>query len=147
MQQLMKQAQKMQQQMAEAQQQLASTELTGTAGGGLVTATVSGTGELLGVKIDPKAVDADDVESLEDLVVAAVRDGQRQAAELGESAMAPVSGGARRPPAAGLLRGVRGRCPGPDRRARATARRRAQERPADRLPPAVRGPGRRAAVW
>lgn len=91
-QQLMKQAQKMQQQMAEAQQQLASTELTGTAGGGLVSATVSGTGELLGVKIDPSAIDADDAESLEDLVVAAVRDGQRQAAELGESAMAPVSG-------------------------------------------------------
>ncbi len=91
-QQLMQQAQKMQQQMVEAQQQLASTELTGTASGGLVTATVSGAGEALAVKIKPEAVDPADVESLEDLVVAAVRDGQRQAAELGESAMAPVSG-------------------------------------------------------
>ena len=92
-QQLMKQAQKMQQQMLAAQEQLASTEVTGTAGGGLVTATVSGSGEVLGLKIDAKAVDPDDVESLEDLVLAALRDGQRQAAELGESAMGPVTGG------------------------------------------------------
>jgi DNA-binding YbaB/EbfC family protein len=93
MQQLMKQAQKMQQQMVAAQEALASTELTGTAGGGLVTATVSGAGEVLGVKIDVKAVDPDDVESLEDLVLAAIRDGQRQAQEAGEQAMGPVSGG------------------------------------------------------
>lgn len=93
LQQLMQQAQRMQRQMAEAQQQLASAELTGTAGGGLVSATVSGTGELLAVKIDPRAVDAEDVESLEDLVVAAVRDGQRQASALGETTMAPVTGG------------------------------------------------------
>jgi DNA-binding YbaB/EbfC family protein len=93
MQQLMQQAQKMQRQMAEAQQQLANTELTGTAGGGLVSAVVSGTGEVIGLKIDPKAIDPDDAESLEDLVVAAVRDAQRQASELGESTMAPVTGG------------------------------------------------------
>jgi nucleoid-associated protein EbfC len=93
MQQLMKQAQKMQQQMLEAQQQLAATEVTGTAGGGLVTATVTGAGEVIAVKIDPKAVDPDDTETLEDLVVAAIRDGQAQAAALGESAMAPVAGG------------------------------------------------------
>ena len=90
---LMQQAQAMQQQVLEAQKQLASTEVTGTAGGGLVLARVTGTGEVIGVKIDPKAVDPDDVESLEDLVTAAIRDGQRQAAELGESAMAPVTGG------------------------------------------------------
>jgi len=93
MQQLMKQAQRMQQQMLEAQAQLASTELTGTAGGGLVTARVSGAGEVLGVKIDVQAVDADDVEGLEDLVLAAIRDGQRQASELGESTMGPMSSG------------------------------------------------------
>lgn len=93
MQQLMKQAQRMQAQMAAAQEQLASTEVTGSAGGGLVTATVTGAGEVMAVKIDPKAIDPDDVESLEDLVIAAVRDGQRQAAALGESAMAPVTGG------------------------------------------------------
>ena len=93
MQQLMKQAQKMQAQMAVAQEQLAATELTGTAGGGLVTATVSGAGEVLGVKIDVKAVDPDDVESLEDLVLAAVRDGQRQAGELGQQTMGPMTSG------------------------------------------------------
>jgi DNA-binding YbaB/EbfC family protein len=101
MQQLMKQAQKMQAQMLEAQQKLAETQLTGTAGGGLVTATVSGAGEVLGVTIDPKAVDPDDVETLEDLLLAAIRDGQTQAAELGESAMGPVAGGAQ-----GLLGGL-----------------------------------------
>ena len=93
MQQLMKQAQKMQAQMLQAQEELASTELTGTAGGGLVTANVSGTGEVVGVKIDPKAVDPDDVESLEDLVLAAIRDGQRQASELGEQTMGPMTSG------------------------------------------------------
>jgi DNA-binding YbaB/EbfC family protein len=101
MQQLLKQAQKMQAQMQEAQQKLAETELTGTAGGGLVTATVSGAGEVLRITIDPRAVDPDDVETLEDLVLAAVRDGQSQAHQLGESAMGPVAGGAQ-----GLLGGL-----------------------------------------
>jgi DNA-binding YbaB/EbfC family protein len=101
MQQLMKQAQKMQAQMLEAQQKLAETELTGTAGGGLVTATVTGAGEVLRIVIDPKVVDPDDVETLEDLVTAAVRDGQKQASELGETAMGPVAGGAQ-----GLLGGL-----------------------------------------
>ncbi len=100
-QQLMKQAQKMQAQMAAAQEQLANTELTGTAGGGLVTVTVTGAGEVTGVKIGAGAVDPDDVETLEDLVLAAIRDGQSQAAELGESAMGPVAGGAQ-----GLLGGL-----------------------------------------
>lgn len=72
MQQMLRQAQKMQQQIAKAQAELAEAELTGTAGGGLVTATVAGTGELKAIKIDPKAVDPEDVETLEDLVVAAV---------------------------------------------------------------------------
>jgi DNA-binding YbaB/EbfC family protein len=104
MQALLKQAQAMQAQMAEAQEALAKTEITGTAGGGLVTATVSGAGEVLGVKIDPKAaegMDPDDVETLEDLVFAAIRDGQTQAAAMGEEAMGPVAGGAQ-----GLLGGV-----------------------------------------
>jgi len=93
MQQLMKQAQRMQQQMVAAQEQLANTEVIGTAGGGLVTATVTGGGEVKGIKIAAQAVDPEDVESLEDLVTAAVRDGQRQAAELSESTMAPMAGG------------------------------------------------------
>ena len=93
MQQLMKQAQKMQQQLLAAQQQLAETEVTGTAGGGLVTATVTGSGEVVGIKIDPKAVDPDDVESLEDLVVAALRDASAAAKDLAEEKMGPVTGG------------------------------------------------------
>ena len=101
MQALLKQAQAMQAQMAEAQEQLAKTALTGTAGGGMVTVTVTGAGEITAVKIDPKAVDPDDVETLEDLLLAAIRDGQTQAHELGEQAMSPVAGGAQ-----GLLGGL-----------------------------------------
>jgi DNA-binding YbaB/EbfC family protein len=93
MQQLMKQAQKMQQQMLAAQQELAEAEVSGTAGGGLVTATVTGSGEVRSVKIDPKAVDPEDVESLEDLVVAAIRDASRAAAELAEQKMGPLTAG------------------------------------------------------
>ena len=93
MQQLMKQAQKMQQQMAQAQQQLAETQVTGTAGGGLVTATVTGAGDVVAVKIDPKAVDPDDVETLEDRGVAAIRDASSSAQELQQSAMGPLAGG------------------------------------------------------
>ena len=93
MQQLMKQAQKMQQQLVEAQAKLAQTEVVGTAGGGLVTATVTGSGDVLSIRIDPKAVDPDDVESLEDLVVAAIRDAATNAAELQQSAMGPLAGG------------------------------------------------------
>lgn len=93
MQQLMKQAQKMQQQLVEAQAKLAETEVDGSAGGGLVSATVTGSGEVLRIKIDPKAVDPDDVESLEDLVVAAIRDAAGKAQELQASTMGPLAGG------------------------------------------------------
>ena len=93
MQQLMKQAQKMQQQLMEAQSKLAETEVTGTAGGGLVTAVVTGSGDVLSIKIDPRAVDPDDVESLEDLVVAAIRDAATNAAELQSTTMGPLAGG------------------------------------------------------
>jgi DNA-binding YbaB/EbfC family protein len=93
MQQLMKQAQKMQQQLMEAQAQLAETEVTGSAGGDLVTATVTGSGDVVAVKIDPKAVDPDDVESLEDLVVAAIRDASANAQALQQEKMGPLAGG------------------------------------------------------
>ena len=93
MQQLMKQAQKMQQQLAAAQAELAEAEVTGTAGGGLVTATMTGSGELTALTISPEAVDPDDVETLQDLVVAAVRDASRAANELAASTMGPVTGG------------------------------------------------------
>ncbi|HTW19993.1 MAG TPA: YbaB/EbfC family nucleoid-associated protein [Mycobacteriales bacterium] len=93
MQQLMKQAQKMQQQLAAAQEELASATVEGSAGGGLVRATVSGTGELTALEIDPQAVDPDDIETLQDLVVAAVRDGKRAADELAAQTMGPLTGG------------------------------------------------------
>ncbi len=93
MQQLMKQAQKMQQQMVAAQEELAAAEVTGTAGGGLVTATVSGSGELKSLVIDPKVVDPDDTETLADLVVAAVRAANEQAQELQAKKMGPLTGG------------------------------------------------------
>ncbi|MBN9618663.1 MAG: YbaB/EbfC family nucleoid-associated protein [Actinobacteria bacterium] len=91
--QLMKQAQKMQEQLAAAQAELAATEVTGSAGGGLVTATLTGGGELTASVIDPKAVDPEDVETLQDLVVAAIRDAHRAVSELAEQKMGPVTGG------------------------------------------------------
>lgn len=93
LQQLMKQAQEMQQQLATAQAELADAEVTGTAGGGLVTVVASGTGEVQSVKIDPKAVDPDDVETLEDLVLAAVRNATEAARALTEEKMGPLAGG------------------------------------------------------
>jgi nucleoid-associated protein EbfC len=97
MQQLMKQAQKMQQQLVAAQEELAATEVIGSAGGGLVTATVTptmgGAGELKSLTIDPSVVDPDDVETLQDLVVAAVRDANRAAAQLTSEKMGPLAGG------------------------------------------------------
>ncbi len=93
MQQLMKQAQKMQAQLAAAQDELAQAQVSGTAGGGLVSATVSGSGEVLSLTIDPKAVDPDDVETLEDLVVAAIRDAATRAQELQATTMGPLAGG------------------------------------------------------
>ena len=93
MQQLMKQAQKMQEQLEAAQAELAAAEVTGSAGGGLVTATLSGSGELTALTIDPKAVDPDDIETLQDLVVAAVRDAHRAANELAAEKMGPLTGG------------------------------------------------------
>ena len=93
MQQLMKQAQKMQEQMLAAQQQLADAEVTGSAGGGLVTATVSGTGDIKSVTIDPKAVDPEDVETLEDLIVVAIREATDAAKAMAEETMGPLTAG------------------------------------------------------
>ena len=93
MQQLMKQAQKMQQQLEAAQAELAAAEVTGSAGGGLVTATLTGNGELTAITIDPKAVDPDDIETLQDLIVAAVRDAHRAVGELANEKMGPMAGG------------------------------------------------------
>ena len=93
MQQILQQAQQMQQQLVTAQEELAEAEVTGTAGGGLVTAVVSGAGELKSLDIDPKVVDPEDTETLADLVVAAVRDANRAAQELAAQKMGPLAGG------------------------------------------------------
>lgn len=76
---LLQQAQAMQAQLARTQEELAASEFTGSAGGDLVVATVSGTGELKGLVIKPEAADPEDTETLADLVVAAVRDATGQA--------------------------------------------------------------------
>jgi DNA-binding YbaB/EbfC family protein len=85
--QLLASAQTMQAQLAQAQADLEAAEFTGSAGGGLVTATIRGNGELTAVVIDPKAVDPEDLESLGDLIVAAARDAHTQLAARAASAM------------------------------------------------------------
>ena len=93
MRQLMKQAQKMQEQLAAAQEELASHTFEGSAGGGVVTATVSGSHELISVAIDPSVVDPDDVEMLQDLVVAAVNQAMRNASEAAGDQLGGLAGG------------------------------------------------------
>jgi nucleoid-associated protein EbfC len=93
MQQILEQAQKMQQQLLAAQEELADAEVTGSAGGGLVVATVSGAGDLKSLTIDPKVVDPEDVETLVDLIVAAVRDASGSAQKLAAEKMGPLAGG------------------------------------------------------
>ncbi len=90
MQKLLQQAQQMQTDMMKAQAELAESEVSASAGGGLVTATVTGDGELKAIKIDPQAVDPDDVETLEDLVVAAVQAASNNAKRLAAEKMGPL---------------------------------------------------------
>ncbi|KJS55613.1 nucleoid-associated protein [Streptomyces rubellomurinus subsp. indigoferus] len=93
MQQLMKQAQKMQQALAQAQQELAEAKVQGSAGGGLVEATVTGAGELVALTIAPAAVDPEDTETLADLVLAAVRDANQAAQKMQAERMGPLTQG------------------------------------------------------
>ncbi|KIF75195.1 nucleoid-associated protein [Streptomyces sp. 150FB] len=93
MQELLQQAQKMQQDLARAQEELAATEVDGQAGGGLVKATVNGSGELRGLVIDPKAVDPEDTETLADLVVAAVQAANENAQQLQQEKLGPLAQG------------------------------------------------------
>ena len=90
---LMKQAQKMQRQMEENQKALEEKEFTATAGGGAVEVTVSGKKEVTKVKLDPEAVDPDDVEMLEDVIMAAVNEALRKADEASAANMAKLTGG------------------------------------------------------
>ena len=91
--QMMKQVQQMQAQMIEAQNSLAEETVEGTAGGGMVRATMAGSGELRSVIIDPKVVDPDDVEMLQDLVVAAINDASRQSQALQAERLGQATGG------------------------------------------------------
>jgi DNA-binding YbaB/EbfC family protein len=91
--QMMRQVQKMQADMAAAQDELATALVEASAGGGKVTAVVTGAGNLQSVRISADVVDPDDVEMLEDLVVAAVGDALRQAQELQAERMGSVTGG------------------------------------------------------
>ena len=90
---LMKQAQRMQKQMEEKAKELEEKTWEASAGGGAVTVTVSGKKEITSVKISPEVVDPDDVEMLEDLILAAVNDGLRKAQELSAAEMQRVTGG------------------------------------------------------
>ena len=90
---LMKEAQKAQRKVAEAQERLATMSVEGSAGAGMVTATATGEGTVTAVRIDPAVVDPEDVEMLEDLVTAAVNEAQRRAKELQEKEMGSAMGG------------------------------------------------------
>lgn len=90
---LIKQAQKMQKEMEDVQKSLEDESVSASAGGGAVEITVSGKKEVTAVKIDPEAVDPDDVEMLEDLIMAAVNEALRKMDELSQERMAKVTGG------------------------------------------------------
>ncbi len=90
---LLAQAQAMQQQLFDAQEELANSRFDGTAGGDLVTATVTGAGELVGLVIKPEAIDPEDAETLADLVLAAVRDANHKAQAIAASKLGPLTGG------------------------------------------------------
>ena len=97
MQQLARQAQKLQQQMTKMQEELEAREYEASAGGGMVTVKVSGKKELLSIEIKPEAVDPDDVEMLQDLVLAAVNEALRTANDTTEREMNKLTGGLNMP--------------------------------------------------
>ncbi|TVY10848.1 YbaB/EbfC family nucleoid-associated protein [Paenibacillus cremeus] len=93
MNQMMKQVKKMQEQMLKAQEDLANRTIEGTAGGGVVTVTVNGQKKVQSIVIKPEAVDPDDVEMLQDLVLTAVNDALTKAEELAGKEMSKLTGG------------------------------------------------------
>lgn len=97
MQQLARQAQKLQQQMTKMQEELETREYEASAGGGMVTVKVSGKKELISIEIKPEAVDPDDVEMLQDLVLAAVNEALRTANDTTEREMNKLTGGLNMP--------------------------------------------------
>jgi len=95
---LMKQAQEMQSKMAEMQAKLEAVEISGAAGGGMVTATLNGKGDLRGIKIDPALIVPADIEVLEDLIVAAVNDAKTRVDAHASEEMQKLTGGLQLPP-------------------------------------------------
>ena len=90
---MLQQVQQMQADMLKAQEELANERVEASVGGGMVTVTASGSGEIVGIKISPEAVDPDDTETLEDLVLAGVNEALRNAQDLAQSKLGDVSGG------------------------------------------------------
>jgi len=90
---LMQQAQQVQSKLQQMQDELEKQTVTATSGGGMVTVTADGKGNVSQIKIDPSVVNGADVEMLEDLVLVAVRDAQKKASELAKSEMGKVTGG------------------------------------------------------
>lgn len=90
---MMKQAQQMQQKMARVQDEMAAREVEASSGGGMVTAIVNGKQEVLSVKIDPSAVDPQDVEMLQDLILVAVNEALRQSQDMMQQEMSKLTGG------------------------------------------------------
>lgn len=93
MNQLMKQAQQMQQQMKKAQEELAEKTVEAESGGGMVKVELNGKQELVSIHIDPKALDAEEVDLLEDLILAAVQEGQRKVAQMSQESLGKITGG------------------------------------------------------
>ncbi len=100
--QMMKQAQKMQERMGQVQEELAQAELVGASGGGMVQVTLSGKGDMRRLKIDPSLVDRDEVDVLEDLIIAAFSDAKGKLDAHVAEKMAEVTGGLKLPPGISL---------------------------------------------
>jgi hypothetical protein len=90
---MLKQAQRMQAQMMKAQEELNKKEVEGTAGGGMVTVVINGAFEIQAVKLNPEVVDPDDIEMLEDLIMAAFKNAHEKAKEASDSAMGGLTSG------------------------------------------------------
>jgi len=90
---IMKQAQQMQQKMARMQQELQAREVEASAGGGMVTATVNGAQQLVDLKVEPSVVDPEDVEMLQDLVMAAVNEAIKKSQAMAQEEMSKITGG------------------------------------------------------
>ena len=90
---MLKQLEQMKKQMVKAQEELGTTMVEGTAGGGAITVTMNGHREVQGIVISPEVIDPDDVEMLQDLLMAAITDATRKAQQLAEQKMGPFTGG------------------------------------------------------